>query len=187
MTIISPLGQLAIVLTRADEQDRAAARQIEDAADQAAMKDANERVSQLRAAADADEKTAFASGIADMAGSACSIGAAFLSAPTSPSSSTTVPSTAAPPTGWNAAFSAGGIALPAAGKLVAGVYKGEADRDNSEAARFEAQSQADNRRYDRAQSDEQAANDAIQKVEQFAEQAQQAENATLLAAATFRA
>jgi hypothetical protein len=171
MTVTSPIGQLAILVARADEQDRASARQVEDAADQAAMEDANQRVSELRAKADADENAGLAEGIGDIGGGVCTIGAGL----------------SAPSGARHLAFAAGTTALPGAGKVVQAVFKGESGRDEADAARFEAQAQADLRKYDRARSDEQAANDSIQKVEQFLNQAQQTENATRLAAATFRA
>jgi hypothetical protein len=183
MTVLNPIGQLAVLLTRADEQDRAAARQVEDAAEEAAMNQADQQVAELRAKAGAEENAAFAEGIGEIAGGACSIWASL----TSPSTSTTGASAASKPSTLNVALSGGAVALPAAGKMVGGVYTGDAGRDNAEATRFEAQSQADIRRYDRAQSDAQAADQSIQRVEQFLEQTQQTENATRLAAATFRA
>jgi hypothetical protein len=181
MTVTSAIGQLAFLLTRADEQDRASARQVEDAADQAAMHDANDRVSQLRAKADADENAGLAEGIGGIAGGLCSIGAG-LSAPTGSSESS-----GARASTLHIALTAGTQALPGAGKVFQAVFTGDSGRDNAEAARFEAQAQAQTRQFDRARSDEQAANDSIQKVEQFLDQAQQTENATRLAAATFRA
>jgi hypothetical protein len=186
--MINPIGRLAILLTRMDEGDRASARRIEDAADQAAMDDANRRVTQLLAKADADRDSAFAKGIGDIAGGACVAGAAFFPPATGPNQAPCCESsTAGRPIDWNAILNGGGKALPGIGEMVAGQYEGEAGRDNAEAAKLEAEAQADMRRYDRAQTDEKAANDAMQKVEQFLDQAQQTENATRLAAATFQA
>jgi hypothetical protein len=186
MTMLSPIGQLAVLLVRADEQDRTSARQIEDAAEEAATKDANDRVAQIRSKADAERDGAFASGIAEIAGGAFAVGAAFFPA-ANDGDHCSQPSAADRRFDWNAALNGCAKALPGVGTMFGGQYKGVADRDDADAARFEAQSQADIRRYDRAQSDAQAADQSIQRVEQFLEQTQQTENATRLAAATFRA
>ena len=188
MTVMSPIGQLAVLMVRADEQDRAAARQIAEAAEEAAMKDANDRVAQMQAKADADRDSALASGIGDIVGGGCGVLAAFVTPPNAgDQGSGSEPLTAHRGIDWNAALNGCGKAAPGVGTMVAGQRKGDADRDDAEAARFEAQSQADIRRYDRAQSDAQEADQSIQRVEQFLEQTQQTENATRLTAATFRA
>jgi hypothetical protein len=192
MTMINPIGRLAVLLTRVDEQERTSERQTEDAAEQAAMRDANAHVDQLLAKADADRDEALASGIGNIAGGACSVGAAFFPATNSSGSTESASSASSASSAtrrgvdWNAALEGLAKALPGVGDVVASEYKGEADRDDAEAVRFDAQAQADIRRYDQAQSDEQATNAAMQKVEQFVDQAQQAENAARLAAATFR-
>jgi hypothetical protein len=186
MTMISPIGQLGILLTRADEQDRTSALQMENAADQAAMRDANDRVAQLRAKADADRDSALATGLGEIAEGACSVGAGFVPASNSSASGGSPSAGANHGMDWIATLGGGGKALRGVGDVIGGVSKGEADRDEAEAARFDAQAQADTRRYERAQSDEQATNEAMQKVEQFVDQTQQAQNAARLAAATFR-
>jgi len=186
MTFINPIGQLAILLTRVDEQDRTSARQIEDAADQAAMRDANDRVEHLLAKADADRDSALATGIGDMAGGACMVGSAFVPATGSSGSGSLESSVSNRTIDWNAALNGGGKALPGVGEVIGGECRADAERDDGDAARLEAQAQADIRRYDRAQRDEQAADEAMQKVEQFVDQTQTSENAARLVAATFR-
>jgi hypothetical protein len=186
MTMIGPIGQVAVLLVRADEEDRASARQIEDEADQAAMKDANDRVAELRAKSDADRNGALASGIGDIASGAFAMGGALF-APTSAANGSAAgeSSTSGHRVDWNAMLSGCGKAMAGVGSLFASQYKGEANTHDAEAARLEAQSQADIRQYDRAQSDEQAANASIQKIEQLVDQMQQTEDATRLATATF--
>lgn len=187
MSTISPIGQLAILLTRADEQDRTSARQTEDAAEQAAVTDENDRVEQLRAKADNDGNAALASGIADIAGGACLVGAAAFAPAAASSKAVSSDSTvAAHGLDWNATFNGVGRALPGVGEVIGSELRGAAERDDADAARLEAQAQADIRRFNRAQSDEQAIHESMQKVEQFVDQTQQAENAARLAAATFR-
>jgi hypothetical protein len=173
------MAQLAMLLTRADQQDRTTSRQIETAADQAATQQENQRVAEMRARAQADESQALASGIGDIAGGACMVGGGFFA-----------PASSSNPSGhgfdWNAALNGGGKALPGAGQMIGGVFKGDADRAEADAARSEAQAQADLRRSSQAHEDTQAANQSIQRVEQFLDQVQQTQNATRLTAATFR-
>jgi hypothetical protein len=180
------IAQLAMLLTEADEQDRTASRQIEDVADQAASQDENDRVVQMRAKASADENQAFASGLGDIAGGACMVGGAVFT----PGSGSQGGLSESPDTShgidWSGALNGGGKALPGVGQIVAGQYKGAADRADADAARFDAQAQADIRRYNQAESDAQAANASMQRVEQFLDQIQQTENATRLSAASYR-
>lgn len=165
------ISQLAVLLTRADEQDRAAARQIEDAADKAATQAANERVQQLREKADADRSQGIAQGLLGIAGGVCTALGGF----------------AAKDSAGRLGLEGGGQAMPAFGQVVGAQFKSEAEEADANAAQLDAQAQADIRRYDEAHDDEEAASQSLQKVEQFLDQAEQAENATRLAAATFRA
>jgi hypothetical protein len=159
--------QLAKLLTQADQQDRSAARQVEDAADQAAMQNANERVAELHRKADADRDGALAAGIGGIAAGLC---------------------TAAPAACEASRWLAGAANVAEkSGELVGGLYKGESGHADAVAAKFQALSEADIRRFNQAHEDMQGANASIQKVEQWVEQTQQTQNATLLAAATYRA
>jgi hypothetical protein len=176
------MAALSMLLTQADEQDRAASRQIESAADQVATREENDRVSQLQAKAGADESQAVASGVAGIVGGALTVAGAFVSGP-GPSSAA---SGSTHSTDWHQLLSGLSGGAQGAGGVVAGLYKGASDRADAEAARYGAQAQADVRRYDRAHDDAQAANQSIQKVEQFLDQIQQTENATRLTAATYR-
>ena len=69
---------LAQLMTRADSQDRTAAREQEDAADGAAMKAEGQRVAQMMDKADQDSAQALATGIGDIAGGALTATSGFL-------------------------------------------------------------------------------------------------------------
>jgi hypothetical protein len=170
MTMINPISQLAVLLTRADEQDRISARQIEDAADRAATQDSENRVAQLQAKADADRSQALVTGSFTIADGMCTAAGGFFEKDSKARQ------------GLNGS-SAG---MQGLGQMLGGSYRGESDRDDADAARFEARAQSDVRLYERAQGDERAAADSMQKIEQFLDQFQQTENATRLAAATYR-
>lgn len=160
------IAALAMLLTKADQQDRTASRRIEDAADQAASREENDRVEQLQAKARADASESLATGLASIGEGVCMAGATITDASI-----------------FNdAAKGAHGI-----GDLFASQAKGDLGRADAGAAKFEAQAQADIRRYGQAHEDAQAANESIQKVEQFLNNVQQTENATRLATATYRA
>ena len=178
------MAELSMLLTRADEQDRSASRQLEIATDKAATQEANDRVAQLQAKADADEKQALASGVAGMAGGALTVVGGFVSSPGASNAS----GPCCPARGMDFHQIVNGVsgAAPHIGGLVAGQFKGDADRADANAARDEANAQADIRRYDHAHEDAQAANQSMQKVEQFLDQVQQTANATRLTAATYR-
>jgi hypothetical protein len=168
---------LAMLLTKADQQDRTSARQIEDSADQAAMKHANDRVQHMREKADADQSAAFVDGALGILGGACTMGSAAFAQPCPGES------------GFNdcTALKGAGEASPKAGELFSAMYKGDAGRDDANAAASEAQSQANIRRFNQAHEDVQAANQSIQKVQQFLEQLLSTRNATLLTAAAYKA
>src|SRR5258708_5073285 len=170
MTTINPIAQLGMLLTRADEQDRVAARQIEDAADRAAAQDAENRVAQLEAKADADRNQALVTGSFTIAGGMCTAAGAFFPKDTA----------------GRQVVDGSAEGMKGLGQMLGGLYRGDADRADADAARFEAQAQSDARRSDHAQGDEHAANESLQKTEQFLDQIQQTENATRLAAATYR-
>lgn len=196
------IAQLAMLLTQADEQDRTSSRQIESIADHAATQEENERVAQLRVKADDDEHQALASGIAGIAGGALTVVGAFVPAGGASGVSTTAAPTAAasgaseiaaptaaacaPRVNWHEILSGAAEVSPNAGGIVAGGYKAGADRADAGAAAAEAHAQADIRRFDQAHGDAQAANESIQKVEQFLDQIQQTQNAARLTAATIR-
>jgi hypothetical protein len=178
------LTELSMLLTQADEQDRAASRKLETTADQAATEEENQRVAQLQAKAQDDMNQALASGIGGIAGGVCTIVAGFTVAPAG--SSATGPAGAAQSTDPRAIWTGMGSIVAKGGDLVAGLAKNSADKDDASAASFDAQSQSDLRRYNEAHDDVQASNQSMQKVEQFLDQVQQTENATRLSAATFR-
>jgi hypothetical protein len=170
------IAELSMLLTKADEQDRTASRQLETIADQAATREANDRVAQMQAKASADESQGLAAGVAGIAGGALSVMGAFVSMPSAPDGAGA----------WRQILSGVAGAAPKVGDLVASQYKGIADRADVDASRSDAQSQADIRRYNQAHEDAQAADQSMQKVEQFLDQVQQTENASRLTAATYR-
>ena len=70
---------LAQLLIQADCKDRADQRQVQDAADDEALKDENDRAAQLMDKAGQDQSQALATGIGDIAGGALLAGSGFLS------------------------------------------------------------------------------------------------------------
>jgi len=166
-------ANLAALLTRADQADAKDASSLQQVADQAATQEDDERVAKMREKADKDEAQGVWAGIGDIAGGLAALGGAFVTRD---------------PAGqidWRNGL-ANGVkpVLSGSGAVIAGVYKGEADRSDADAAQAEARSQADVRRSQQMQQRATDANNSIQKVEQFLEQIQQTKNATRLAAAT---
>ncbi len=170
------MAALAALLTRADEQDRTQARAIEQTADEAAMKEDDEQVDQMRQKADDDRNGAIWSGLGEVAGGAMALTAAFVAPPASGTGGTD----------WHGALDAGSKAMPGVGTIAAGSCKADGDQADANAAQFAAQSQAGIRSFDEAHDEEQSANDSLQKVSQFLDQVQQTQNATRLSAATCR-
>lgn len=191
-------ARLAMLLTKADESDRKASRTLEQTADQAATAEENQRVQEMQDKARQDEAQGWASGLGDIAAGACTIGGAFAAGSsgsgngTSAASNAATDTTAASEAGkqaaahfdWHTAMPGIGSGAQGAGVITAGVFKSNADGDDGAAARYDAQSQAQVRRYNEVHDRITAANDSMQKVEQFLEQMQQTVNATRLAAAT---
>jgi hypothetical protein len=166
-------ANLAMLLTRADQDDGKDASKLQQVADRAASQEDDQRVEKMREKADKDEDQGLASGFGDIAGGLAAIGGAAWTGN---------------PEGhfdWRNAL-AGGLkpACTGTGAIVAGGYKGDADRSDADAAQHEARSQADQRRSSAMQQRATDANNSIQKVEQFLAEIQQTVNATRLAAAT---
>jgi hypothetical protein len=171
------IAELAVLLTKADEQERESDRELEQASDQAAVRDAQERVQQMMQKASDAESGALASGICSLVGGAVAVGGAFVPGASSSSSQSPALRVA----------EGVGKTLPEVGALMESVYTASAGRDDANAAQLDSATQADLRQYSEAQSDEQSANDSLEKVRTFLEQVQQSENATHLAAAGSRA
>jgi hypothetical protein len=160
---------LAMLLTQADEQDRKASRQTEDAADRAAAQEENARVDQMRKKADDDESQALAAGIGDMVGGACQIVGASIGGK------------------WEKGLDGAAKGASGGGEVAGGVFKGNAGQEDADAAAHDAEAQADLRRSSEAHEDAQAASAAIDKVVQLFDQVLQTQNATRLAAVSVRA
>jgi hypothetical protein len=173
------IAQLAILLTKADAQDRSNARRVEQGADRAAMQEENERVRQLRDKADADGKAAWVDGALTMAGGLCTIGSACFPGGKEPG--------AGKPFDMRAALDGASKVMPGLATIFSGGLKADAERSDAAAADHQARADADVRLYNTAHDDVQAANESLQKVTQFLDQAQQTRNATRLTAATYRA
>ena len=172
------LARLAILLTQADQQDRTNARRVEQSADQAAMREENERVQQLRDKAAADGKAAWVSGAFTIAGGLCEIGSACFPGGHEPE--------AGKPFDKREALDGAAKAMPGLGSIWSGSFKADADCADAAAADHQARADASVRLYNEAHEDAQAANESLQKVAQFLDQAQQSRNAARLTAATYR-
>jgi hypothetical protein len=169
---------IAILLTQADDNDRDTSRKIEDAADNAAVIDANARVNQMLDKANQDRDGALCSGLLGIAGGAFTIASGFVP------DGKCLATGAQVSTNWTALADGASKITPSLGSIVAGAYKATADRDDADAAKVEASEQLDIRRYNEAHEDVQAAEASIQKVEQFLQGVLESENAARLTAAS---
>jgi hypothetical protein len=166
---------LAMLLVQADNKDRATSRKIEDAADNAALADANSRAKQLDDKAGQDESQAWVSGGFQLAGGVVTALSGVL-----PDGTRSLDGVHSVTVGanWREVAQGVGQALPGLGTILAGAYKAAADHDDAAAARFEAQSESAVRHYNTAHDDVQAANESVQKVEQFLQSVVQSQNET---------
>jgi hypothetical protein len=165
----SAMVELAMLLTQVDAQDRKDSRQTEDAADQVAAQEENARVDEMRKKADDDEAQGLASGIGDMASGVLQIAGGFKGGD------------------WEKILNGAAKGASGGGELASALFKGNAGREDADAAADDAQAQAALRRSSEAHEDAQAANAAIDKVEQAFDQIMQTQNATRLAAVSVRA
>jgi len=164
------LAGLAMLLAAMDQDDQRSSRKLAAAADRAATQEADQQVQALRDKAGADALSGFVEGAGTALGGVCT-GLGILD--TSSDLST---------------FLKGGAdGSPGIGKMVAAGFASAAGNDGAEAARAQANSESDVRRYNRGEDEVHAAQQSIQKIEQFLEQVQQTENATRLAAISGRA
>jgi hypothetical protein len=171
---------IAILLVQADNKDRDTSRKIQDEADSAALAEANLRVDQLNDKANQDETQAFVSGAFQLAGGLATAVSGVADDGTKLVEKVRVTAGV----DWRQVWQGAGQALPGLGTILAAGYKAAADHDDADAARFDALSQAAIRRYNEAHDDVQAANEAIQKVEQFLQSVVQTQNETRNAAAS---
>jgi hypothetical protein len=187
--------QLAVLMTRCDAQDQSNSTRVEDAANNAAYQDDQSRVQQMMDKANQDLGSALATGIGEVVGGGLSFAAAVVpSGSASPSSSTRGfdDLMAASANGMASAPSSGGLAraldacgkaAPGVGTIVSAPFKAAADRDDAQAAKFQAASDADVRLYQSAQNRAQADSDDASKIEQTLQSILQTEAATRLKAA----
>jgi hypothetical protein len=164
--------ELAILMTKADEQDEQNASIQQDQADAAMAQDDANRVQAMRDKANQDLYQGLASGIADMAGGVLALAGACCE-PSSATGSKAVPD----------ALGAGGKMASALGPITSAPFKKNADNDDATAAQDQAAADTDKRSYDAAQSQAQSAQDSIQKVEQYLQAILQTQEATSLKAA----
>jgi hypothetical protein len=161
---------LAMLMCKSNEQDRNDSVQLEDTANRAAAQDDAQRVQQLQDKASQDSAEAWAEGLSEIAGGAAAIAGAGFSATST----------------QRAALGGVSTASPGIGKLFGAGYKAAADHDDADAAKFQAQADADVRRYDRASGNEQAAAQSIQQVQQYLQAILQTQQATNSAATGYR-
>jgi hypothetical protein len=175
------MAALAMLITRADQQDSASARKLQDEADGAAAAQDSQRVAQMMDKANQDEAQGLATGIGDIAGGVATGIGGCLSDGTGEAAKA-----ADGATGVNDRAIADGIgkAMPGLGSIVAGGYRAAGDRDDALAAQFQAGAQIALHRYDEAHGAEQAADASVQKVAQFLQTLQQAQNESRSAAAS---
>jgi hypothetical protein len=173
------IEQLAILLTGADEQDRTSARNVEQAADHAAAADDNARVQQMFDKASDDAHAALIKGLGTIAGGMSQLGSAFALSSTDASNGHMFD--------WRTALQSGKDVAEGLGTSASAIPQLDSERADANAAKLEAQSQAEIRSHDNAHDDEQASNESIQKVYELLNTVQQAESAAALAAASYRA
>ncbi len=175
------MAALAMLLTRADQQDSASARKLQDAADSAAVSQDSQRVAQMMDKADQDEAQGLATGIADIAGGVATAVGGALSDGTGAGAKA---ADGASDVNERAIADGIGKAMPGLGSIVAGAYRAAGDRDDARAAQFEAGAQIALHRYDEAHGAEQAADASVEKVAQFLQTLQQSQNESRSAAAS---
>jgi hypothetical protein len=169
------IASLAMLLSRVDEDDRTQARAVARKEDSAALRDADAEVDAMRQKADSDGEAATWTGVGDIAAGAGTAVSGF------------VPASSGGSVDWQKAVQGMSKSSEGFGQIESGIDKTEAEYQDAEAAKQSAAAQADVRAYDVARTDVEDANASIQKVEQFLEQALQAENASRLTAASYRA
>jgi hypothetical protein len=180
------ITRLAMLMTKSDLQDQTNSTIIEDAANKAAAQDDAARVQQMMDKANQDLGQALATGLGEVAGGALSIAAAVVPAGAtgSPGGSTaTAPITIGADRGLAGVLSGAGKAAPGIGTIVSAPFKANGDRDDAQAAKYQAASDADVRRYNQAQNVVQADADAASKLEQAVQGILQTQQATSLKAA----
>jgi hypothetical protein len=183
------IEQLAVILTQADEQDRTQSRALEQTADNAATREENQQVDAMRQKADSDRDAAMWTGVGEIVGGALTAGSACVTASANAADGT-ARSDGVPPRGnvdWHAALEAAAKASPGVGTIASGACSASGQEDDASASKSGAAAQADLRRCNEARDDAQAANDSIQKLEQFLDHVLETQNATRLAAAGLRA
>jgi hypothetical protein len=175
------MDALAMLLTRADQQDSASARQLQDEADNAAATQFSQRVAQMNDKANQDELQGLATGIGDILGGVATVVGGCVSDGTGQGAKGADGATAV-----NGRAIADGIGktMPGLGSIVSSGFKAAGDRDDARAAQFEAGAQIALHRYDEAHSAEQAADASVQKVAQFLQTLQQSQNESRSAAAS---
>jgi hypothetical protein len=160
-----------MLLAKADEQDRASARDAADKAEEAATEAADQQVAQMYQKAGDESAQAWATGLGQLAGGVCEmVGGTFDEGSKCR-------------TTWEGAAKT----LPGVGTCASAPFRAWADDDAAAATRFEFRSQAAVRRENQAQQDAEAANASLQKLEDLAGQIEQAKNAARLSAASSRA
>lgn len=172
---------LAMLITRADDQDRAACRAVEDTASGAAIAQENQRVAQLMAKADQDAAQGLESGVGDIAGGVATSASGLLP---DGSSAAAKGEQDASGTNWRSFAEGLGKSMPGVGAIVSSGSRAEGDRDDARAAGFEAGAQMALRQYDGARSEAEAADASVQKVQQFLQACLQTEGESRASAAS---
>lgn len=165
--------QLAMLMTRCDLQDQINSTNVQDAADKASDQDEAARVQQMMDKADQDFGQALVTGIGDAIGGGLAIAGAVV-----PGGSTD-----AVGRGWAGVLSGAAKVAPGLGTITSAQFKANGDRDDAQATKYQAASDADVRMYNQAQSRAQAAAAAIATLEETLQGILQTQEATNLKAA----
>ncbi len=172
---------IAALLVKADDKDRDTSRKIEDEADNAALADANLHADRLRDKANQDFDQALISGGLQFAGGVATAVSGVLSDGTRPGANDTAITVGS---NWRKVFEGAGQALPGLGTIAGAPFKVATEHDDADGVMFDAQAQVQIRRFNGAHDDVQAANESVQKVEQFLQSVVQSENETRNTAAS---
>jgi hypothetical protein len=172
--------EIAMLLCKVNGQERDEANKLEDAENVAAERDNAERVRQMEQKACDDQTGALVSGFSGIVAGGLTMASGF--APDGLNPKTGV----AEGTNWRSVLSGGSMAVQSGGTAAGAGFKYASDIDDAGAAKGQAAADADVRAYNHAESQRQAAAQAIQQVEQYLQGILQTQAATTSAATGYR-
>jgi hypothetical protein len=167
------LAELASLLTRADQRDRATSRTLQATEYFAEAKEDAAKVQAMHDKADHIRAEGWTTGLAEIGSGACGLFAG---------TTTQVPGKLDPNDGWKA----GAAALEAIGKVGGAQFKADQTEDDAKAAVHESAAKSADRFAQQCHQDELDSQEALKKVAEFLRGVREAQNGALSAAASYR-